>query len=194
MHNEPPEPPHRHGSGLLQPARFILRSFDLTVLAVSSTVYTAMQLVLSSFLSDQRNRLQSRPGGALLSASQLAGVAGSLGWGSVADRVHSPRMVLVAIAVLMAIATALMGLFSPSWPFAGLATVVIIVGGTASGWNGVYLAEIMSGVKAAEAGLATARSLMFNYLGGPVLFGVRCTGRYAGAYFAIAAAVLTAAF
>ena len=195
--NEPPEPPHGHGGGLLQPARSILRSFDLSVLAVSSMVCAAMQLVLSSFLVIY---LTSATGtnlvlaGALLSASQLAGVAGRLGWGFVADRVHSPRMVLVAIAVLMAIATALMGLFSPSWPFAGLATVVIIVGGTASGWNGVYLAEIMSDVKPAEAGLATAGSLMFTYLGvifGPLLFGIFAAQiGYHEAYFVMAVAIL----
>jgi predicted MFS family arabinose efflux permease len=197
VRNEPPEPPHGHGSSLLEPARFILRSPDLTVLAVSSMVYAAMQLVLSSFLVIYLTSVTGTNlvlAGALLSASQLAGVAGRLAWGFLADRAHSPRMVLVAIAVLMAIATALMGLFSPSWPFAGLATVVIVVGGTASGWNGVYLAEIMSDVKPAEAGLATAGSLMFTYLGiifGPVLFGILAAQfGYAHAYFAMAAAVM----
>ncbi|WP_298362291.1 hypothetical protein [uncultured Bradyrhizobium sp.] len=90
------------------------------------------------------------PAGALLSTSQLASVAGHLGWGFVADRVRSPHGVLVAIAVLMAIATALIGLFSPAWPIACLAAFVIVRGGTASGWNGVYLAEIMSEVKSVE--------------------------------------------
>ena len=197
VRNEPPEPPHGHGNGFLQPARFILRSLDLTVLAVSSMVYAAMQLVLSSFLVIYLTSVTGTNlvlAGALLSASQMAGVAGRLCWGFIADRVRSPRMVLVTIGVLMAIATALMGLFSPAWPYVGLALVVIIVGGTASGWNGVYLAEIMSGVKSAEAGLATAGSLMFTYLGvifGPVLFGILAAQiGYPSAFLAMAAAVL----
>ncbi len=196
VRNEPPEPPHGHGTSLLQPARFILRSLDLTVLAVSSMVYAAMQLVLSSFLVvylTNATDVDLISAGALLSASQLAGVAGRLGWGFVADRIHSPRMVLVTIALLMAVATALMGLFSPAWSFFGLALVIVIVGGTASGWNGVYLSEIMREVKPAEAGLATSGSLMFTYLGiifGPVLFGLLAAQiGYPNAYFAMAASV-----
>jgi predicted MFS family arabinose efflux permease len=197
VRNEPPEPPHGHGNGVLAPARFILRSFDLRVLAVSSMVYAAMQLVLSSFLVIYLTSVTDTDlvlAGALLSTSQLAGVAGRLGWGFVADRARSPRGILIAIAMLMAIATALMGLFSPAWPVACLAVVVIVVGGTASGWNGVYLAEIMSEVKPAEAGLATAGSLMFTYLGvifGPLLFGIFAAQiGYHGAYFAMATTVL----
>jgi predicted MFS family arabinose efflux permease len=156
-----------------------------------------MQLVLSSFLVVYLTSVTDTDlvlAGGLLSASQLAGVAGRLGWGYVADRVRSPRGVLVAIAVLMAVATALMSLFSPAWPIVCLAVVVIVVGGTASGWNGVYLAEIMSEVKPAETGLATAGSLMFTYLGiifGPILFAILAAQiGYPGAYFAMATVVL----
>lgn len=199
VRNEPPEAPHEHGNSLLQPARFILRRFNLRVLAFSSMVYAAMQLVLSSFLVVYLISVTHTDlirAGALLSTSQLAGVAGRLGWGFVADRAGSPRMVLAAIAAIMAVATALMGLFSPTWSSIGIATVVIVLGGTASGWNGVYLAEIMREVKSTETGLATAGSLMFTYLGiicGPALFGI-LVGQigYPGAYFTMATVVLGA--
>ena len=61
-----------------------------------------MQLVLSSFLVVYLTSVASLDlvlAGALLSASQLAGVAGRLGWGLVADRVAAPRLLLLGIAV-----------------------------------------------------------------------------------------------
>jgi predicted MFS family arabinose efflux permease len=197
VRNEPPDEPHGHSASLLEPVRFIFRRPGLTSLAASSVVYAAMQLVLSSFLVVY---LTSAAGldlvlaGALLSASQLAGVAGRLGWGFVADRVPSPRLLLLGIALLMAIAAGLMSLFTAAWPLGAIAAVVILLGATASGWNGVFLAEIIRDVRPAEVGLATSGSLMFTYLGivlGPSLFGaLAAAAGFPKAYIIMGAAVL----
>jgi hypothetical protein len=75
----------------------------------------------------------------------------------------------------MAVAAGLMGLITAAWPVGAIAAVVILLGATASGWNGVFLAEMIREVRPAEVGLATAGGLMFTYLGtvlGPSLFGV----------------------
>jgi MFS family permease len=156
-----------------------------------------MQLVLSSFLVVY---LTSAAGldlvlaGALLSPSQLAGVAGRLGWGFVADRVPSPRLLLVGIALLMAVAAGLMSLFTTAWPVGAIAAVVILLGAMASGWNGVFLAEIIRDIRPAEVGLATSGSLMFTYLGivlGPSLFGALASAvGFPKAYIVMGAAVL----
>jgi predicted MFS family arabinose efflux permease len=197
VRNEPPDKPHGHGASLFEPVRFIFRSPGLTSLAASSVVYAAMQLVLSSFLVVY---LTSAAGldlvlaGVLLSASQLAGVAGRLGWGFVADRVASPRLLLLGIALLMAIAAGLMSLFTAAWPVGAIAAVVILLGATASGWNGVFLAEIIRDVSPAEVGLATSGSLMFTYLGivlGPSLFGaLAAAAGFPNAYIVMGGAVL----
>jgi predicted MFS family arabinose efflux permease len=197
VRNEPPDKPHGHSASLFEPVRFIFRRPGLTSLATSSVVYAAMQLVLSSFLVVY---LTSAAGldlvlaGILLSASQLAGVAGRLGWGFVADRVASPRLLLLGIALLMAIAAGLMSLFTAAWPVAAIAAVVILLGATASGWNGVFLAEIIRDVRPAEVGLATSGSLMFTYLGivlGPSLFGaLAAAAGFPKAYIVMGAAVL----
>ena len=177
VRNEHGDEPHGHSASLFEPVRFIFRSPGLASLATSSIVYAAMQLVLSSFLVvylTSATHLNLVVAGALLSASQLAGVAGRLGWGFVADRVASPRLLLLGIAVLMALAAVLMSLFTVAWPVGAIAAVVILLGATASGWNGVFLAEIIRDVKPAEVGLATAGSMMFAYTGtvfGPSLFG-----------------------
>jgi predicted MFS family arabinose efflux permease len=197
VRNEPPDKPHGHSASLFEPVRFIFRRPGLASLATSSVVYAAMQLVLSSFLVVY---LTSAAGmnlllaGALLSASQLAGVVGRLGWGFVADRVPSPRLLLLGIALLMAVAAGLMSLFTEAWPVAAIAAVVILLGATASGWNGVFLAEIMRDVRPAEVGLATSGSLMFTYLGivlGPSLFGALASAvGFPKAYIVMGAAVL----
>lgn len=197
VRNELPDKPHGHGASLFEPVRFIFRRPGLTSLATSSVVYAAMQLVLSSFLVIY---LTSAAGldivlaGALLSASQLAGVAGRLGWGFVADRVAAPRLLLLGIALLMAVAAGLMSLFTAAWPVGAIAAVVILLGATASGWNGVFLAEIIRDVRPAEVGLATAGSMMFAYMGtvlGPSLFGGLASAvGFPTAYLVMGAAVL----
>ena len=177
VRNELPDEHHGHSSSLFEPVRFIFRQPGLASLATSSIVYAAMQLVLSSFLVVYLTSVAGLDlvvAGALLSASQLAGVAGRLGWGFIADRVASPRLLLLGIAILMAVAAGLMSLFTAAWPVAAIAAVVILLGATASGWNGVFLAEIIRDVRPAEVGLATAGSMMFAYMGtvlGPTLFG-----------------------
>jgi predicted MFS family arabinose efflux permease len=197
VRNEPPDKPHGHSASLFEPVRFIFRRPGLTSLATSSIVYAAMQLVLSSFLVVYLTRsagLDLVLAGALLSASQLAGVAGRIGWGFVADRVASPRMLLLGIALLMAVAAGLMSLFTAAWPVGAIAAVVILLGATASGWNGVFLAEIIRDVRPAEVGLATSGSLMFTYLGivlGPSLFGALASAvGFPKAYIVMGATVL----
>lgn len=199
VRNELPEEPHGHSASLVEPVRFIFRRPGLASLATSTVIYAAMQLVLSSFLVVYLTSVAGLDlviAGALLSASQLAGVVGRLGWGFIADRVASPRLLLLGIALLMAVAAGLMSLFTAAWPVSAIAAVVILLGATASGWNGVFLAEIIRDVKPAEVGLATSGSLMFTYMGtvfGPSLFGrLASSVGFPKSYRVIGAAVLLA--
>lgn len=196
VRNELPDNRRKPIRSFFEPVQFILRRPGLASLATSSVVYSAMQLILSSFLVLFLTTagLDLVVAGALLSASQLAGVAGRLGWGFVADRLAAPRLLLLGIALLMSIAAALMSRFTAEWPLGAIAAVVVLLGATASGWNGVFLAEIIRDVKPAEVGLATSGSLFFAYVGtvlGPSLFGTLArTVGFRGAYLLMAAAVL----
>ena len=156
--------------------RFVLRRRRVLVLAVVSLAFAGMQLILTSFLIIYLTavaKLGLITAGALLSASQFAGVAGRLIWGFLADRTGQPRLVLLAIGVLIGVACALTGLFSPRWPVPLIGAVVILFGATASGWNGVFLAEIMREAEPGQIALVTGGSLIFTYLGvlfAPLLF------------------------
>jgi MFS family permease len=188
------------GSSMLAAIRFVVQRPKVFALAGTSLVYGAMQVILSSFLVVYLTTaadLDLVTAGALLGASQVAGVLGRLLWGFIADRMATPRRLLLLIGVLIAVASALTGFFSPGWPIALIGIVVILFGATASGWNGVYLAEIMREVGPAQIGLVTGGSLILTYTGvmiGPPLFGaIAAFMGFAGAFMVMAAIVIAGA-
>ncbi len=191
----------RFSGGLLGPLRFITERRDLLRLSVASTIFGALQLILSAFLVIYLFTVVGHDlvsAGALLAVSQISAVLGRIWWGYVADRIRSPRKLLGLVGVGMALscfATGLLASTGPSW----LAIpVVILFGATASGWNGVFLAEVMREVRPAEVGFATSGSLMFTYFGvmiGPPLFGVAAAlVGFQGAYALAAVLALAGAY
>jgi MFS family permease len=201
IRKEQPAGRTRFSGGLLGPLRFITQRRDLLTLSAASTIFGALQLVLSAFLVIYLVTVVGHDlvsAGALLGLSQVSGVLGRILWGYVADRIRSPRKLLGLVGVGMALAcfaTGLLAYTGPSW----LAIpVVILFGATASGWNGVFLAEVMREVKPAEVGFATSGSLMFTYFGvmiGPPLFGVAAAFvEFQGAYAFAAVLALAGAY
>jgi len=168
----------RFSGGLLGPLRFITERQDLLRLSAASTIFGALQLVLSAFLVIYLVTVVGHDlvsAGALLAVSQISGVLGRIWWGYVADRIRSPRKLLGLVGAGMALACFAIGLLAYTGPSWLAIPVVILFGATASGWNGVFLAEVMREVRPAEVGFATSGSLMFTYFGvmiGPPLFGV----------------------
>ncbi len=174
---------------LLDPLALIFRNPALLRLAGASAIFGAIQLVLSAFLVTYLVRVVGHDlttAGALLSASQVAGILGRPAWGFAADRTRAARGVLVGLSLGMALScilAAALALVGPSWLSL---PVVLIFGATATGWNGVFLAEIMSAVAPAEVGAATSGGLLFTYGGivaGPALFGALAHAAGFGAAF-----------
>lgn len=163
--------------GFFAPLRFMLQNRHLLRLSFASTVYGALQLTVSTLLvvflmADLGRDLIL--GGFMLGVSQVAAVMGRIGWGFVADRFSALRATLAVVGFGMACACVLTGFLSPGTPDWLLAVVVFVLGGTTSGWNGVFLANLMREVEPARAGFAASGALLFSYLGivlGPPLFG-----------------------
>jgi len=180
--------------------RFILHRRRVLGLSIVSLVFAGMQLILSSFLViylTEVAKLHLVTAGALLGASQIAGVAGRLAWGFIADRIIGPRLLLLMIGVLIAVASSLTGLFSPHWPIPLISVVVILFGATASGWNGVFLAEIIREAEPGQIASVIGGSLVFTYLGvlaGPLLFAALATWiGYSSAFLTVAGIVIATA-
>jgi len=62
-------------------------------------------------------------------------------------------------------AAALMALAGPGWSWTLLLTVAFLFGVTASGWNGVFLAEVARLAPEGRVGEATGAVLMFGFAG-----------------------------
>jgi MFS family permease len=112
--------------------------------------------------------------GVAFSIMQVAGVAGRVIAGWTADRAHSPRMVLIALGVASSIVVALMAAFSTSWPAWTIHAIAAVAGVAATGWNGVFMAEITQLAPRGRIGEITAAATFFTFCGyvvGPAAFG-----------------------
>lgn len=187
-------------TGLLAGVRLVAASAPLRSMAALSFVYSGLQNCTSSFVVAY---LVDGLGygwiaaGAGLTAANLAGVAGRIAWGVVADRWLAPRRTLQALGALMSVGCALAAAFTPRWPVAAVYAACALLGATAIGWNGVFLSEVARRAPAGRAGAATGGSLFVTFVGSvvwPAAFGLlqRATGSY-GACFAAAAALCAVA-
>jgi MFS family permease len=95
-------------------------------------------------------------------------------WGWVATRYVRPSLVLAALALGMVVSAGLASQSEPDWPIAALVGVALIFGTTATGWNGVMLAEITRAAPVRRVGEMTGGALFFGFAGSmsvPAVFG-----------------------
>jgi fucose permease len=140
----------------------------IAMLALASMPFSAMQVSLNTVfvtLGTRELGLSHIEAGMALACAQGGGLVGRLGWGFVAMRLNAPRMVLIVIGVGMAFCAALLGLdgasLGRSWQFA----VATLFGLTASGWNGVFVAEIARLAPQDRIGETTGAVLTASYAG-----------------------------
>jgi predicted MFS family arabinose efflux permease len=185
----------------LDPLRSVFAQPALRNLGLASLTFAAMQLTLSSFLTVhlvETVRLRLVDAGLLFAASQAAGVVGRIGWAVVADRLIGARATLVLVGLLMTVAVAVIGWFTPAWPFWLMLVVCLVAGASSTGWNGVALSEIARFAPPGEAGTLTAAVQVLMFAGillGPPLFSavLALTGDFHVAFVAIAALTLAGA-
>jgi MFS family permease len=180
----------RESFGLL---RQVFADRALAELTLLSFFYSATQVSLTSFLVVYLAEQLGRPlvvAGAALSVATLAGVAGRIFWGHVADRTRSPRAVLAGLGIgagLCSLATAAWPSSVPLWP---LFVVLALFGATAIGWNGVMLAEVARRSPPGRAGAITGATSFVTFAGvvcGPSAFSLLASaaGSYRAGFVAI---------
>ena len=188
-------PPRLSLRSALAPLKMTLAHPELRRIAIAATFYSIMQLCLISFLVTyliQDLRLSLVDAGLLLAAAQGCGVVGRILWGALSDWSGRPIRVLGLLGLGMGAAAMLAAAFTPAWPYAALLGVCGLFGGSAVGWNGVYIAEVARIATPAHTGAATGGSLFLTFLG--ILLGlpafagiVNLTGSYPAAFVAVAA-------
>jgi len=179
---------------IMGPVRFVVGHRSLFTLAMCSLVFSAVQVCVTSYTvtfltHDLRWTLVAA--GAGLAVAQVAGVAGRVLWGWLADRHADARRVLIALGAAMTLCGLLMALLDAATTPVLVTVLLGVYGATAVGWNGVYLATIARVVPIERAAAATSGSLFFTYFGvvvGPPLFGAvgESFGRFGPAYALLA--------
>lgn len=196
-----PAGPRGDGTRVARPRlATIVRSRPLVLASCAAGIYGLVQLSLVSFMVLFLTEVFRYPvvlAGLLLGWAQMAGVLARVMWGGISDAVFGGRrrIVLMIIGLLTTCVTVSLSLLpgdAPLWLVAGL---VVGVGLSAIGWNGVHMTFIAEVAGRELSATAAAFSLLLTYIGimvGPPLFGriVDATGSYALALQALA--VLTA--
>ena len=109
--------------------------------------------------------------GIVLTASQVAGVAGRVFWGWLADVVRSCYTSLSILSVVMLVMSLACFALTPEWPIVVACALFFVFGSTASGWNGAFLAEVARLTPRQSVSQATGGSLFFVNVGkmlGPI--------------------------
>lgn len=161
-----------HGSPAsisLQQSWSLLRQVPaLSLLALVSMPFSAMQLALNAYfviLAVDRLALPHVTAGVLLAIAQAGGLIGRLLWGAVATRFVPARALVAGLGFAMSACAAAVAVAAPSWPLAALAMLALAFGLTASGWNGVFLAEVARLSPEGRVPEATGAVLTASYAG-----------------------------
>jgi MFS-type transporter involved in bile tolerance (Atg22 family) len=130
--------------------------------------FSAMQVSLNTVfvtLGTRELGLSHVEAGMALACAQAGGLVGRLGWGLVAMRLNASRGVLVVIGLGMTFCAALLGLDGASLGRTGQFAIATLFGLTASGWNGVFVAEIARLAPQDRIGETTGAVLTASYAG-----------------------------
>ncbi|WP_051512963.1 MFS transporter [Skermanella stibiiresistens] len=165
----------------------------LRALALASGGYTVMQISLNAFLVSYcvvELGMGLAMAGATLAVAQIGGLIGRVFWGAVGDRITHKRRVLGLLGFAMAVAAVLT--VGVTWTFWPLTVLSFLFGLTASGWNGLFLAEVARLAPEGRVGEATGGVLIATFVGlvaGPPVFGllVQLSGSYAPGFMVAAA-------
>ncbi len=182
---------------VIQPLKMVLSRRSFLKLAVTSLIFSGMQLCLITYMVIYLIKsvgISLITAGLTLSAAQGVSIFARIFWGIIADRYIKPRLMLGLLGMMMSLAAIATGLFNSAWPYTAILTVSILFGATAIGWNGVYLAEVARLAPEGKAGVATAGTLLFTYLGvvvGPPIFGVLVAGMGSYSLAYVVFAILT---
>ena len=191
-----PDVPGRPIAGM----RHLLANRNLMLVCGATLLLAAVQLSVVSFLVlflGDRLHYPVEAAASLLALAQLSGVVGRIGWGVVSDRLFAGRRrpALAAIALLAALGMLGLSLADATTPAPLLAGLIVLIGGSAIGWNGVsmtFVAELAGRRQAASAAGLNLTSSGVGILIAPPLFGalVDATGSYALGFQALAAVAL----
>lgn len=186
---------------IMAPLRLIFADAALRRLSIASCIFSATQLSISAFLVvffTESLGLGLTAAGIAYAVAQGGGVVGRVIWGALAEQALRSRTLVVGLGLATALSLAVLSQATGAWPFWLLATIAAMLGATAIGWTGLYLAEVARLAPPGRAGEATGGAMFMTFGGvvvGPPLVTaiVATTGSYAAAFLTLGAATGLAA-
>lgn len=167
-------------------ARFIVDPFGgivtiwshpaLRLLSIAGGCFVIVQICLSTFtvvLFAEEMHVGLIQAGLVLTASQAGGVTGRIFWGWLADVTRNCFVALALLALVMLVTCLMVIVITPGWPVLASSVLFFVIGSTASGWNGAFLAEVARLSPRHAVSRATGGSLVFVNVGkmmGPIVF------------------------
>jgi MFS family permease len=179
--------------------KVLLGSRDLMRLAAVSLPFSALQISLNAFLviyGVGTLKLDLVAAGVMLATAQCGGLIGRLTFGLIATRYFSPATTVAVLGFGMSLCAFLIAMANPAWAWPVLLIVAFGFGVTASGWNGVFLAEVARLAPEGRVAEATGAVLVPGFLGlvlGPLLVAGTASMIGLGAAYAILGGVTLAA-
>ena len=162
------DPTTKFRSAVFKDVSLVLRIRELRLLALAALTFSGVQLALMTFavtMLVEDVKFDLVLAGVGLAVIQIAGVAGRLGWGVIADRNGDGRKTLLfaqSLSVVAAVATAFL---SDSMPLVAVFGILFLFGMSAVGWNGVFMAEIGRLAPEGKIGSATGGVLVPTFIG-----------------------------
>jgi MFS family permease len=165
----------------------IWRHPALRMLSLSGGCFVVVQFGITTFtviLFNEELGWGLIEAGIVLTASQVGGVAGRLFWGWMADHMGDAFSALIVLGVVLVLSSALCFALTPDWSMVAACALFFVMGSTASGWNGAFLAEIARIAPREQISPLTGGSLVYVNSGkavGPIVFAnvALLTGDYA---------------
>ena len=154
----------------------IWRHPALRLLALSGGCFVIVQFAITTFtviLFNEQLGWGLIEACIVLTASQVGGVSGRVFWGWMADRMGNAFAALLFLGIIMVVSSLLCIALTPAWPMLAACALFFVMGSTASGWNGAFLAEVARLAPREMISTATGGSLVFVNTGkaiGPIAF------------------------
>lgn len=201
---DPPHgsPPTSRAPVLLSALTKVVRHSNLRLLATVAFVLGGAQMCACAFVVSYFFAglgYSTLNAGLMLTVANVAGVVFRLVWGAAADRGANPRLLLAVLSLLTAAGNACMASEQLMAHRIAAIAACFVLGASAIGWNGVFLAEVAETVPLSDVSTATAGCLFFSFAGVvtfPALFGAvqHLTGGYRAGWLGmgLAAAALGA--
>jgi|GEM_PF-1413380 len=188
--NGGPRPARTGSYRPFEPAKALLALPGMRAVALTGAVFCAMQVAFRSFFTVYLVRdlnMNLVTAGLAFSVSQIAGMAGQIGWAVVADRLLPIHQTLGAIGFLIGAAAMITAGLSDHTAAAWVVIVAIVYGATVAGFMPVLFGEVARKAPAGESGALTAGLNLFLIGGsilGPLIFGAVAYGfGYSVAFF-----------